>query len=249
MHWQSPGRAPFAGPQFATITTQMAHWFLELVIQALRRQGGCRTLRVTLPPAIYDSDRTAHLLAAVGFSRVQQVETAVRATALDFQRGLRNDSHRRKLTQGHQAGLTCGLEPATALPALHTALTQWRAQRGHRLPPALPELAALLAQFPAKFLLFAVRTPAGEPVAVALTVRVCREVLYYYLPASDPAADDLSPTLLLIEGLHEYAQLSGISWLDLGPSLDSDGNPNASLAEFKRRIGADIQWRRLYELT
>lgn len=246
-HWQSPGRAPFAGPQLATITNDQARWFLQLVVGALRRQGGCRSLRITLPPPIYDSDRPAHLLTAIGFTRSGQVETAVRATVLDFPEGVRSASHRRKLILARQAGLTAGPEPATALPALYAALAQWRTLRDHRPPPPLPELAALLAQFPAKFPLFAVRNAQGEPVALALTVRVCRDVLYYYLPASDPAFDNLSPALLLLESLHEYAQLSGIGWLDLGPSLDSAGNPSPSLAEFKRRIGADSQFRRILE--
>jgi hypothetical protein len=45
---------------------------------------------------------------------------------------------------------------------------------------------------------------------------------------------------MLTKGLYDYCAVNQIKILDLGVSLDSDGNYKPSLARFKQNLGADL---------
>lgn len=76
-----------------------------------------------------------------------------------------------------------------------------------------------------------------ELIANAIFVRVNKDVLYYFVAASDPAYADLSPTVLLIEALYDKAVQEKVAWIDLGIS-SVDGVLNAGLHQFKKHLGA-----------
>ncbi len=71
-----------------------------------------------------------------------------------------------------------------------------------------------------------------------MTVRVRDDILYTFLPASNPAYHAYSPLVLLMDGLFEYCQQQQIRLLDLGVSLDGNHQPKPSLLRFKRNLGA-----------
>jgi len=76
----------------------------------------------------------------------------------------------------------------------------------------------------------------AEIVAASVTVSISSEVLYHFYPASAKSYHQYSPSILLHQGLHQYASAKGYRLLDLGIS-SIPGNPYYSLMEFKERIG------------
>lgn len=82
-------------------------------------------------------------------------------------------------------------------------------------------------------------------IANAVFVRVNKEVLYYFVAASDPAYAELSPTVLLIEALYNKAVQEGSSLIDLGIS-SVDGVLNEGLHQFKKHVGGMDCSKRIY---
>lgn len=73
-------------------------------------------------------------------------------------------------------------------------------------------------------------------IANAVFVRLNKDVLYYFVAASDPAYAELSPTVLLIESLYEKAVYENYALIDLGIS-SVDGVLNEGLHQFKKHVG------------
>ena len=89
---------------------------------------------------------------------------------------------------------------------------------------------------------------AEKMVANAVFVRVNKDVLYYFLGASDPDYAAVSPSVLLIETMYEYAQRQHYKMIDLGIS-SVNGELNEGLHLFKKHIGAMDSRKNTYELT
>ncbi len=239
-HALSPGRAPFGGAQLAPgLELADVQGFVETVLVALRARG-YHYLHLKLPPAAYDPAAQA-LFTQVLLDAGLRISTALLSQVVPTTQPLEARLHpstRRRLLKSQRMGLSFGPEPASALPELYGVLAGWRAQRGHQLSLTEAEVADLLARLPGAFQLYAVRTAAGAPAAVVVAVRVSADVLYYFLPASDPALNALSPAVLLVAGLHSEARRTGAALLDLGTSADPHtGTPNHSLLRFKRHLG------------
>lgn len=77
----------------------------------------------------------------------------------------------------------------------------------------------------------------GVLIANAVCVQVTNDVIYYFLAASDPDFDVLSPSLMLIETLYDHACTKNIKVIDLGISSVA-GVLNTGLHFFKRQVGA-----------
>ncbi|MGN6648335.1 MAG: GNAT family N-acetyltransferase [Cytophaga sp.] len=84
-------------------------------------------------------------------------------------------------------------------------------------------------------------------VANAVFVRVNKDVLYYFLGASDPEHAAVSPSVLLLEAMYEYAQRQHYKMIDLGIS-SVNGELNEGLHLFKKHIGAMDSRKNTYEL-
>lgn len=76
----------------------------------------------------------------------------------------------------------------------------------------------------------------GILIANAVWVQVTKEIVYYFLAASDPDFDVLSPSIILIEAIYDQACVEGIKTIDLGIS-SVEGIVNEGLHFFKRNIG------------
>ncbi len=85
-------------------------------------------------------------------------------------------------------------------------------------------------------------------VANAVFVHVNKDVLYYFLGASDPEYAAVSPSVLLLEAMYEYAQRQHYKMIDLGIS-SVNGKLNEGLHLFKKHIGAMDSRKNTYELT
>jgi Acetyltransferase (GNAT) domain len=242
-HARSPGLAPFAGPQAAeSVPTEVLTEWIAITTKVLADLG-YRHLLLRLPPDCYAPTALPRLVTALGKAgavvseRESLISHHLRIHGVEgFARGLAPPTlrrWRRLRATGHQVSE----EPLAALPALIDHLTDWRQLRGHSLSLSADTLTRLVHAFPAELKLFSVRTPAAERVAVAIAIWVTPDILYYFLPASNPVYDSWSPSILLLSGLYDACLAAGGKLLDLGPSLTTSHAPNASLARFKQHVG------------
>jgi hypothetical protein len=122
-----------------------------------------------------------------------------------------------------------------------------RQERGQELSLPFERVQELFRRFPKEHFLFSVRQPNGEWAALTIAIQVNNEVLYNFYPASPLRCNLLSPVVMLNEGLHAFAQASGLAVLDLGTS-SLDTGPNVSLLRFKRHLGGvaglRLSWRK-----
>jgi hypothetical protein len=142
------------------------------------------------------------------------------------------------LQRCRRAGLVVEQEPPFYVPAAHEFIAACRLERGQSLSLSLARVEELFRAFPRQHFLFSVRKPGtGKWAAMCIAIQVNKRVVYNLYHASPISENDLSPVVLLNEGLHAFASASGAAAVDLGTSMLADG-PNESLLRFKRNLGA-----------
>jgi len=236
---RSPGQASFGGVQLAPGLPAAALPPLLAAAEAALRQRGQRQLEIRGYAFCYDFDGAAALAEALrqrGYAVVQAEESYYLDTRRDYAAHLHR-SERKRLRKCHRHGLVVEQEPPLLLPAAYEFIAACRQERGQALPLPLPRLEALFRTFPRQHFLFSVRRPSGEWVALTLAIRASERVLYNFYHASPVAVNDLSPVVLLNEGLHGFARANELAVVDLGTSTLPSGPPHASLLEFKRHLG------------
>ena len=246
---RSPAQAPFGAVQLAPGLGRAAvHQLLEAAEAALRRLGLAR-LVLRGYPFSYDPAGAA-TLAEVLRQRGYRVALAEQNYHLDPTRAYEahlHPSERRRLHKCRRAGLFVEQEPAYHLPRAYEFIRQCRQERGQALSLSLARVQALFRAFPSKHFLFSVRQANGEWVALTVAIQVSAAVLYNFYPASPLLYNNLSPVVLLNEGLHAFARASEMTVLDLGTST-LDSRPNTSLLRFKRHLGGvaglRLSWER-----
>ncbi len=82
---------------------------------------------------------------------------------------------------------------------------------------------------------------------MTVTVRVCEDVLYNFLPADLSSYKSFSPLVYLTEAIYNYCQEKQIAILDMGLSLDLHGNEKPGLLKFKKNLGGEESVRLIYQ--
>ena len=245
----SPAAAPFGSVEF---TETLPDSVLDLVISQLieaARSAGATTLRLVSFPACYAPVQTERLrvkLPEHGFDLVPSHSTFFLPVAADsFVRNLVS-AERQRLRKCQRAGLQVVQWPSPNVDEVVHFIDRTRCQKGYPLTIAPERLAALLHGFPNQFRVFAV-TDGAMLAALTVAVRVRDDILYNFLPASNPDYQTFSPMVMLTGGLYDYCRGQGIKLLDLGTSLDGNGQPKESLMRFKRNLGAQESPKLIFE--
>ncbi|WP_201982327.1 hypothetical protein [Hymenobacter rubidus] len=234
----SPAQAPFGAVQLAPGLGRAAvHQLLDEAEQHLA-QRGMQRLALRGYPFAYDPTGAATLAEALR-QRGYRVALAEQNYHLDPRRAYEahlHPSERRRLHKCRRQGLHFEQEPPFLLPAAYDFIRACRQERGQALSLPLARVQELFRRFPREHFLFSVRQADGDWAALTVAIQVSGQVLYNFYPASPLRCNALSPVVLLNEGLHAFAQASGLAVLDLGTST-LDTGPNASLLRFKRHLG------------
>ncbi|HET8860918.1 MAG TPA: hypothetical protein VFM92_13350 [Marivirga sp.] len=114
---------------------------------------------------------------------------------------------------------------------------EWRIEKGHENYIPLGRIIQFKSAFPNNYLGFQLIFK-NQLIGNAFVVRVSAEYLYLYSLITNPAFDNQELSLLLYESIYEYAKSNKIKLLDLGTSMDSNGNIHKNIARFKKEIGA-----------
>jgi hypothetical protein len=236
---RSPGQASFGGVQLAdSLPIAALHLLLDAAENTLRQHQQTQ-LEIRGYPACYDPTGAATLAEAL-VQRGYQVALEELNYHLDTQRDYAAHlapSERRYLRKCQQAGFVVEQEPPILLPLAYEFIAACRRERGYELSLPLERVQGLVRAFPQQHLLLSVRQPSSEWAALLLAIRASSEVFYDFYLASPLRLNKLSPSVILVGGLHAFAQANEASVVDLGTSTLPTGEPNAPLLHFKRSLG------------
>ena len=236
----SPLAAPFGSIEFAeNLPASVLDAFIIALLQETQR-AGATTLRLVHHPTCYAPTQTERLntkLLAHGFAIAENHPTFFLPVGdHDFKRDLA-PAEKRRLRKAEQIGLRVAQQIQPNVANVVSFLQETRRQKGYPLSIAPEQLTNMLRSYPDRYAIFTVMN--GQVIAaLTITVRVRHDILYNFLPASNPDYTNYSPMVLLTDGLFLYCQQQQIRLLDLGLSLDQNRLPKPSLMRFKRNLGA-----------
>jgi hypothetical protein len=236
---RSPGQASFGGAQLAPGLPASAVQVLLDAVEAALRQHQQTRLEIRGYASCYDPAGAATFAEALGergYLVTLSEENYHLATDRAYEAHLHR-SERRRLQRCRRAGLVVEQEPPFLVPAAHEFIAACRQERGQSLSLPLARVEELFRVFPRQHFLFSVRKPGtGKWAAMCIAIQVNKRVVYNLYHASPISENDLSPVVLLNEGLHAFASASGAVAVDLGTSMLANG-PNEPLLRFKRNLG------------
>ncbi|GAB3023620.1 hypothetical protein GCM10027185_22720 [Spirosoma pulveris] len=235
----SPAAAPFGSIEFIeTLPTCALNAFISVLIETARKLG-CTRIRLVNYPRCYAPLQTDRLLSVLAEHKFVVVESHPTSFLPVRDQSFADNlvpAARRRLRKCREAGFTFAHQQTPNVSEVVGFIQNNRQQLGYPLPLEPDQLMRLLESFPEQFDVFTV-THGPALAAIVITVRVRHDILYTFLPASDPAYHAFSPMILLINGLHEYCLKQGIQLLDLGMSLDASRQLKPNLLRFKRNLG------------
>ena len=245
----SPYRSLFGSFEFNhRLATGLLGEFAAFTMDHLKGQGLHRAV-ITHPADCYGplkARKVQEVLLALNFT---ETLCAVNHHIVVNDRPLTDKMHAmeiRRLNRCRREGLVFTEEPAEKAEEVYRFIEDCRAGQGLRPSIGLDLLQVYLRDFPQQYRLFVVRRGV-DLCAATVAIRVHKKVLYNFLPASPERYNTLSPTVMLLEGLCDYAAGRGYELLDLGISTTPDGRNQDGLIRFKERMGALPGWKSRYE--
>ncbi|MCF0039289.1 GNAT family N-acetyltransferase [Dyadobacter fanqingshengii] len=249
--WVSPPHAPFGGIQCDVGCQESELVFLLGCIKHwVQSQSGEKLVVKTAPSCYYTTlDSLRHIPYLItGFIPIQTcLNSFISVSSSDFYAQIR-PAERRRLKKASNSGFEAGLASGLASSVIYEFLEKCRNQMGYRISLTLSQLETLRQNFPDRYLIFTVMA-GSEIVALTLTVRANSRVLYNFLCSDMPAYRAYSPTVMLMEAVYNYCRQQNIEILDLGISLDQNGDFKPSLHRFKKNIGGQDCLKLTYEMN
>jgi hypothetical protein len=152
----------------------------------------------------------------------------------------------RKLKKATNKNLQFVNEPEENADEVYEYITKCRSEQG--LIPSINKAALheYLEVFPQNYYLFTVRK-GKEILAATVAVKVSRKILYNFLPANLKKFNALSPMVMLLDGLYQWASEANYEMIDLGISTLRDMRPQNDLITFKERMGGILSYKNTFE--
>ena len=236
----SPAAAPFGSIEFVqTLPDSVLNDVLDALIDEARSIS-VPTLRLVNYPHCYAPEQARRLTKCLldrEFRLTSNDHTSFLPVTGDTFSGTIVASERRRLKKCQRARFQFRHWCCPDADTVVSFVVRTRQQRGHQLTLPPDRLKNLLQTFPDRFPVFVVRDGATV-AALMVAVRVRHDILYNFMPASDPDYHVYSPMVMLVDGLFGYCQHQQIQLLDLGTSLDGNHQPKPGLMRFKRNLGA-----------
>jgi hypothetical protein len=233
----SPIRAPFGSFQFSdSIKPKILYDFIAFVCERLKEKGVI-SLELKNPTDAFNprSPLLNSFLLNQGFSIVRSEVQSVLRTDHDFSSAL-NAWEKRRLRQSEQAGLTFRRLDSGHLKKVYQFILACRTERDYVLSIDWDTLKKTVDTFPDRFVLFGVLNN-DEFAAASISINVGNKILSNFHSAHPRKFDQLSPVVMLINGIFSYCRKNGFQLLDLGTSA-LENTPNFKLLDFKLGLGA-----------
>lgn len=234
----SPFRAPFGSFDFcATLQPQVLNEFVCDVEKGLVN-AGVTGMTIKNPPLGY-APESLSLLETIMFNNgyhvvSSELSTLIPVTQAPFVSRIRV-SERLRIRQALERGCVLRLLPLQRLGDVYRFLSAHHGGKGYTTSVTLAEFERTVALCPERFLLFVVVLDE-KIIAASISIRFQEGKLYNFFANHDPAFNQISPMVLLLDGLYECCRQNGMTLLDLGTSA-LNGKPNYPLLDFKMRVG------------
>lgn len=235
---KSPYRSPFGSFIFSDSLTENDLEKFIAFCEAQLRNRNIKTITLKNQPEIYSSRNTmlANSLSRLKYKvELEEASAVIKVTDEGFDSGL-HKSEKKRLRKCRESGLTFDLIDLSQLQKVYTFLEACRREKGYALSMSYTEIKKLAEAFPDRIMLTAV-IDRNKIVAANISIRVYQHVLYNFYHDHAGEYDQLSPVVLLNEGLYIFCQENRIEFLDLGTSM-IEGKLNESLFTFKVNLGA-----------
>jgi hypothetical protein len=244
---KSPLRNPFGSFEYSeSLRPIVLFLFIEFVEAQLIAKGVTRIV-IKTPPQAYHREQAA-LLYTFLLNNDYSVSHAEVASGIEISGNLQTMLHRserRKLEKAKAARLVFREVPMRQLDTIYTFIESCRLQKDYKLSLSLAELHRTVKACKDHYKLFAV-FQKKQLAAASITIRVKQNILYDFYHDHALEFDQLSPVVLLVEGIYKFCLTHKITFLDLGTSA-VEGTPNFPLLNFKMKLGAKPSTKLTFE--
>ena len=235
----SPVKAPFGSLECTErINPRTLFDFLRYVEAGLKANG-VEEVYLTNAPRTY-SPSTISLLESFLLNQKWVVSEAETGATLNVDQMRFADKIRHaellRYRQARNAGLRFRAIPEGDAGKVYRFISACHQEKGYKISIDEAGLTAAVAQFPKRYLLFGI-FDGSKMIAASVSILVRKNILYNFLVNHDRKYNQLSPPVMLMEGLYDYCRDHAISLLDMGTSALC-GNPNFSLLDFKMHLAA-----------
>lgn len=244
----SPASAPFGSFELSeSVSAEHLYGFIGFVELRLKEKGA-KQIRIKNYPEAYNS-RLHNLVTVLLFNHRYRIDNAELGACLVVD-NIRLQSkidqwERRKLRQANKAGLSFRTLSVDEFDEVYDFISACREERGQSLSMTKAQLKKVVKKLPKEFYLFGVYE-RNELIAASISIRVSGDVVYNFYSAHTKSSDHLSPVVLLISNLYDWAYHHKFKLVDLGTSA-LGGIPNFSLIDFKLRMGATPAMKLTFE--
>ena len=235
----SPFRSPFGSFLFSkSISEKQLITFITKVEEALKNKG-VHSISLKNKPSAYSKEATVSLEDVLLKLNYQQQQEEISSIIQVDDRNFIERLHRSKkarLKKCYELSL-CFSQPAhQEFEKVYAFLKRCREEKGYALSMQAEDLKRVMDTFPDRVYLHTV-SDNDNLVSACLSIRTEQKILYTFYYDHTNAYDDVSPVVLLMEGVYQFCQEQEISLLDLGTS-HADGSLSQTLLDFKLSLGA-----------
>ena len=142
---------------------------------------------------------------------------------------------KRRLDKCEKKGMLIRKAGLDELEQVHDFISRCRREKDLEINIEKERFLKVINNLPEHYHIF-ISLINNEFASATVCVHVNNRILYNYLPASAEKFSSMSPIVMLMEHVYEFAQNMNYKSLDLGIS-SIDGKPQTGLILFKERIG------------
>ena len=235
---RSPFKAPFGSIECSKkINPNRLYTFLECVEVQLK-QKGVHAVYIKNPPRAYSPEKFSLVETFFLNHKYEitdaEVSTVIPVTGEPFT-GLIRNSEKLRMRQAQKAAFTFQNLPVEKLDDVYGFISRCHHEKGYQVSITQGELQRTANEFPEQYLLFVI-LQSSNIVAASIAIRVRKTTLYNFIANHEKQFNQLSPPVILMEGMYEYCRQNKITLFDLGTSA-LHGKPNFPLLDFKLHIG------------
>ncbi|MBK5279173.1 MAG: GNAT family N-acetyltransferase [Bacteroidia bacterium] len=244
----SPLQAPFGSLEVYEHIGQEKIEELFIKIEEEVKVLGITHWRIKSYPKDYDSFITSMLqkaLSKLNFNLIEEISSIIPVDQKLFEKRIRV-SQRQKLRKSEKRFAFSQVK-LTELSKIYSFIRSCRKKKSQTLSMPLFQLQKVADLFPRKFILFQV-ADGNQVAAAAIVIKVSEKILYTFYYSHDKRFDKISPVVLLISGIYQYAQQRNFTHIDLGTSM-VNGGVNRPLLQFKKSIGGHPSSKYIFEKT
>ncbi len=230
----SPFKAPFGGIEFnSQLSSEDLMTFLVFVERELK-SNGVRFIRVGQCPEAYQDQRVlTQCLKDLQYNvKSERVFQVIPVSSHDL---IMKEMEMRRLRKCNKSGFEFRHLPQNELSRVYTAINDWRNMANKPLSMGRAELDQSRKLNKEAYIPFGIYSNE-QLIAATIAIRVNNSILYHFYPAHDPAFNNYSPIVKLVDGMYKWCQNQGVELLDLGTSYVGN-KMNQSLYRFKSHIG------------